>query len=96
MPTYPSIYRFRVLAAAVMASVSIYLFSASLGMDVLKSSEVLADIYPENMNDYASRLTLKRNFKTSCSGSLPIRSIWSGIRFVRLFWRSLYSSCHLR
>ncbi|EPJ9565910.1 hypothetical protein [Pseudomonas aeruginosa] len=49
MPTYPSIYRFRVLAAAVMASVSIYLFSASLGMDVLKSSEVLADIYPEKM-----------------------------------------------
>ena len=63
MPTYPSIYRFRVLAAAVMASVSIYLFSASLGMDVLKSSEVLADIYPENMNDYASRLTAEEKFQ---------------------------------
>lgn len=63
MPTYPSIYRFRVLAAAVMASVSIYLFSVSLGMDVLKSYEVLADIYPENMNDYASRLTAEEKFQ---------------------------------
>lgn len=63
MPIYPSIYRFRVLAAAVMASVSIYLFSASLGMDVLKSYEVLANIYPENMNDYASRLTAEEKFQ---------------------------------
>ncbi|MGM2837178.1 hypothetical protein ACS2TZ_52110, partial [Bacillus cereus group sp. Bce025] len=61
---------FRILAAVVIAIISICLFSASLTMDVLKSSDVLVSIYPEDINDYASRLAAEELFQDELLGQL--------------------------
>ncbi|MBN0690858.1 hypothetical protein JTM16_33995, partial [Pseudomonas aeruginosa] len=70
MPIYLLLYRFRILAAVVIAIISICLFSASLTMDVLKSSDVLVSIYPEDINDYASRLAAEELFQDELLGQL--------------------------
>ncbi|MBN0182194.1 hypothetical protein JTL53_34445, partial [Pseudomonas aeruginosa] len=67
---YLLLYRFRILAAVVIAIISICLFSASLTMDVLKSSDVLVSIYPEDINDYASRLAAEELFQDELLGQL--------------------------
>ncbi|MGP6308588.1 hypothetical protein ACQUHX_11160 [Pseudomonas aeruginosa] len=70
MPIYLLLYRFRILAAVVIAIISICLFSASLTMDVLKSSDVLVSIYPEDINDYASRMAAEELFQDELLGQL--------------------------